>query len=204
MGNEQQQDFRMQSLAFFGNITASVTHELNNVIAIINELTGLLDDMRYTVEQGQPVESERLEKIRGRFAKQITRGEMIIKRLNKFAHSSDYEMLETDLSELLNNLTDLLQRPANLKRISLTYQTPAEPLPYTGNIFELQHAIYRGIKIFLENAEMDADINLLSEKEADNYRIIIKCTPFPANIEDDIETRNLSVRLLTVWAGRCN
>lgn len=181
----QQQNFRMKSLGFFGNITASVTHELNNVIAIINELTGLLDDMRYSVDQGQVVESERLEKIRSRFARQVTRGELIIKRLNKFAHTSDYVILEADLSELLTNLTELLQRPANLKNVKMIYEPAAEPMPITGNIFELQHAIYRCIRLFLDNAESGAEINLLSEKIADQFRIIIKCAPFSRDIADN-------------------
>ena len=48
------------SLAFFGAITASVSHELNNVMSIIDQNNGLLKDL---LAVGHPISNERLERI---------------------------------------------------------------------------------------------------------------------------------------------
>ena len=41
---------RQNGFAFFGAITASLSHELNNVLATIKELSGLLEDLVHAVK----------------------------------------------------------------------------------------------------------------------------------------------------------
>ncbi len=183
-----EQDFKTQSLAFFGAVTASVSHELNNVIAIINELTGLLDDMRYGAEQGQPIGPERLKNLHERLDRQVKRGEKIIKRLNKFAHSTDQPIIEFDFNLVLGNLVDLTQRLADMKMVKLVYNPEASPLQYTGNPFELQHIIFRCIRLLLDSAEKDSSISLIVNNEKGNYSLGIECSEIsnPEFTDDDI------------------
>ena len=35
----------MDEIAFFGKVTASITHEIQNVLSIIKESSGLIDDV---------------------------------------------------------------------------------------------------------------------------------------------------------------
>ena len=42
-------------LQFFGRIMANVSHEFNNVITIIGELSGLLRDLAGLAERGRPL-----------------------------------------------------------------------------------------------------------------------------------------------------
>jgi signal transduction histidine kinase len=175
MNDIKEQDFKAQSLAFFGAVTASVSHELNNVIAIINELTGLLDDMRYGAEQGQPVGPERLKNIHERFNRQVKRGEIIIKRLNKFAHSTDQPIIEFDLNFVLGNLVDLTQRLADMKMVNLVYDVSEAPVQYTGNPFEFQHIVFRCIRLLLESAEKDSEVTLRLHESDDGYNLEIEC-----------------------------
>ncbi|MBD3219567.1 MAG: hypothetical protein GF310_14960 [candidate division Zixibacteria bacterium] len=176
MRNEGNQELMARSLSFFGAVTASVTHELTNVIAIINELTGLLDDMRYSAEQGQTIESDRLENLHGRLTKQINRGERIIKRLNKFAHSADNVEIEFELNEVLFNLSELMQRPADMKRIKLVFKPADMEIRCTSNPFELQHIIFRCCKMFLDSADENSAIHLEVEKKDDKRTIIVSCS----------------------------
>ncbi|NNG12708.1 MAG: sensor histidine kinase, partial [Halobacteria archaeon] len=39
-----------QELRYFGKVTASISHELKNVLAILNEHTGLLQDLTAMAE----------------------------------------------------------------------------------------------------------------------------------------------------------
>jgi signal transduction histidine kinase len=76
-------------LQFFGKMSASISHEIKNALAIINESAGLLDDLSLRAERGIPVEPERLKKQAGNILKQIRRADGIIQNMNKFAHSID-------------------------------------------------------------------------------------------------------------------
>ena len=176
MQSKDQKNTKPESLEFFGSITASVTHELMNVIAIINELTGLLDDMRYSVEQGQTIESDRLESLHERLARQVNRAEKIIKRLNRFAHSADHELTTFDLNEVLLNLVGIMQRLADMKKIQLIYEPSQSELGCTGNPFELQHLIFRCARMLFNTAEEGATVSLAAQKQGESYDLNIKCS----------------------------
>jgi C4-dicarboxylate-specific signal transduction histidine kinase len=192
MDKEREQDFKAQSLAFFGAVTASVSHELNNVIAIINELTGLLDDMRYSAEQGQQIGPERLKNLHERLERQVKRGEKIVKRLNKFAHSADQPIIEFDLNFVLGNLVDLTRRLADMKMVTLIYDSSEEPFQYTGNPFELQHILFRCIRLLLDSAEKEATVLLTVHKGDSGYTLEIDCSAISvqAPAEEDIQLIN--------------
>jgi len=49
------------ALKFFGKMTASISHELKNVLAIINENAGLLEDLCAMAEKGRPVDPVRIK-----------------------------------------------------------------------------------------------------------------------------------------------
>jgi len=61
--SEQERLLKDEGLAFFGAITASISHELNNVIAIIDQSAGLLNDLLAGAQYGRPITNEKLERI---------------------------------------------------------------------------------------------------------------------------------------------
>jgi len=199
MNKRDHQNLKAESLAFFGSITASVTHELTNVIAIINELTGLLDDMYYAAKQGQIIEGDRLGNLHGRLSRQVNRGKEIVKRLNKFAHSSDHERIESDLNEILRNLVELMQRPADMKKIQLNYEPALEEFRLTANPFELQHLIFRCFRTLFDSAEENSAIKLRANRSGDNYVVTIDCPNISdeSPISDDTEL----IRKLAAFQG---
>jgi C4-dicarboxylate-specific signal transduction histidine kinase len=141
------------SLAFFGAITASVSHELNNVVSILNQNGGLLEDLLAGVREGRPLRTERLERIAETFRVQTERGIGIIKRLNTFAHSADEPVRAFNLNETAENLVSLAQRPAMLKKATLSFVPSAEPAMVTGSPFMVQQAIFRMIRMALSAAQ---------------------------------------------------
>jgi len=44
------------ALRFFGNISTSISHEIKNVLAIINENAGLLEDYNLHGRKGNPAQ----------------------------------------------------------------------------------------------------------------------------------------------------
>jgi signal transduction histidine kinase len=165
-----------QGLAFSGKITASVSHELNNVISIIDQTTGLLEDMVLAVDRGKPISTDRLEQIYESLQKQTTRGLAIIKRLNTFAHSSDIPEREFDLGETIENLAGLCGRFADLKRMKLCYQPPPVVISVTGNPFVTQLVVFEGIREALDRGAREDEI-VVKLEESDTGTCVLLDVP---------------------------
>jgi len=158
-------------LKFFGTITASVTHELNNVISIISQTGGLLEDLLAGTKQNRPIEPERLERIAEKVSIQTERGIKIIKRLNSFAHSTDISTGSFDLNELLENLGALMERFISLKGASLTLELSNGPLEITNNQLKVQQVIFLALKAILPLTQKNDSI-IISSGEIDSDRKI--------------------------------
>ncbi len=131
-----------ESLEFFGRITASVSHELNNVMSIIDQTSGLLDDLLFAAEQGQSIPVDRLKTIYEKLSVQTDRGVRIIKRLNSFAHSVDDPLKEVELNQLVDTFARLMQRLTGLKKVDLVVEKHPLPLKAETNPFVLQMIFY--------------------------------------------------------------
>lgn len=142
-----------KGIAFFGTVTASVTHELNNMISIIEQTAGLLDDLIAGEERGVPISIERLGEISNSVQKQTRRGLGIIERLNRFAHTTDRPVTEFDVDEVVSNLVELSRRLAGLKRVTLEYLAPVADVRLTGNPFALQEAVFLILRRALDATE---------------------------------------------------
>ena len=154
-------------LRFFGAITASVSHEINNVLAMVNELSGLFEDSLMMARKGRPLDPERLSGIAERISGQVERGKEIVTGLNTFAHCVDNPRASLDLSQNLEQITALCQRFARLRRAELTIQPPVAPVRLQGCAFVLQHVLYRCIELCLEISEEDDRISIELEHQAD-------------------------------------
>lgn len=171
-------------LAFFGAVTASVSHELNNVISIIDQTTGLAEDMIAATDRGKPISVEKLEQVVASLQKHTARGLEIIKRLNTFAHSSDVPRREYDIGESAGNLVELARRLAGLKRANLELHTPAEPVVITGNPFLVQQLLFASIQRSLQDAKRDDIIVVRVAGAQAGAEVIVEAPELPIT-EDD-------------------
>ena len=130
-----------EGLQFFGRISASVSHEIKNVFAVINEAAGLIQDFTLMAERGMPLDPERLKSVAGTIQGQIRRGDTIVKNMNQFAHSIDEEVRDTDLVEMLNLAVALTMRMADMKQIGLT-RGDCEPVSMAVNPFDLLRLLH--------------------------------------------------------------
>jgi len=70
----EEKRLREKGLAFFGSITASFSHEINNIMAIIAELSGLMEDLLRVADLGHPPQLERFRRISERIGTQVNGG----------------------------------------------------------------------------------------------------------------------------------
>jgi len=161
-------------LKFFGSITASVTHELNNVISIINQTGGLLEDLLAGTPQNQSIAPDRLHKIAEKIIFQTERGVNIIRRLNSFAHSTDQTVSAIDLGEILENLGALMERFALLKGVSLTTESSGGSFELITNPFKIQQVTFLAFKEILSAAQKGDSVALALEEAESKVRIGIR------------------------------
>jgi light-regulated signal transduction histidine kinase (bacteriophytochrome) len=107
-------------LQVFGMISAAVSHDLKNVLAIINESAGLLDDLALRASKGVEIPADRLGVTTARILKQVKRGDTILKNLNRFAHTTDAPILQSNASETVTLMVDLAGRQAAMKELVFT------------------------------------------------------------------------------------
>ncbi|EHJ49071.1 histidine kinase A domain protein [Solidesulfovibrio carbinoliphilus subsp. oakridgensis] len=107
-------------LFFFGRVSASVSHELKNILAVINEQAGLLDDLSRLAGRGMPLDPERLALAASCLLKQVRRGDAILTHLNRFAHTADAPRREVSLAETAALAVALGERQASMRQVALS------------------------------------------------------------------------------------
>ncbi|WP_300667529.1 hypothetical protein [Desulfoluna sp.] len=99
----------LTTTALMGSVTAPATHDLMNVLAIINEHAGLLSDL---LQFGGPeaLTPEHLEKGIAAIATQVTRGRTLLTHLNRLAHAPDPNPSPVDVGLVTEEIVALTQR----------------------------------------------------------------------------------------------
>lgn len=158
-------------LQFFGKMSASISHEIKNVLAIINENAGLLEDLTVMAGRGLPVDPERLKTQAGRIIKQIRRGDDIVKGMNRFAHSVDDPLRQADLHDTLGFMCTLSGRFASMRGITLELEPPSTQVPITTNPFFLQNLIWLCLDFAMGSTGTGKTVALRAERIEKGARI---------------------------------
>jgi len=149
--------------AFFGRVTAGVSHELNNIFATINELSGLLGDLAAAGQRGRPPDPQRLESISQRISLQVERGQRQTKRLNRFAHSVDKQDGHTDLNAVAQEVLALFERVARLRKVEVLSALADGPLATSAEPFDLYqivwHALELGVDAVGEGGQLELQLH---------------------------------------------
>ncbi|MFC1708082.1 hypothetical protein ACFL59_14900 [Planctomycetota bacterium] len=171
MRDNQQHNLRQSDLAFFGAITASVTHEFKNCLAVINEYSGLLEDLLMGAAPDDCIDVDRIAKVPVSISRQVSRADQIVNRLNQFAHSVDQPMVQFELNELIERIVGLVRRLADMQRVDLEVNPPDDQVSVEGNPFLLQHVIYGCIERCLRHSKQGGSITITWKREGDGAEV---------------------------------
>lgn len=149
---------------FFGEMSASISHEIKNALAIINESAGLLEDLSLRAEKGVPVEPERLKKQAGNILKQIQRADGIVQNMNKLAHSIDEPVKDIDLGQTVALVIALSGRFATMRGITLQSRSPQTPLNVNTRPFFLENLLWLCLDFAMDVAGAGKTVSLSMEK----------------------------------------
>ncbi len=167
---------REQETAFVGKVTAGASHEFMNVLAIINERSGLIEDLLAMDDTSFPYR-EKLAKTLATIREQVKRGIEISERLNRFAHSMDNPTALLNLDEFLYQLAFLMQRLARLKKIQLTVLPPESSLALYTDPFRLQMVLSACLEYCLNRTAGQGVMELQAYRKEGS--IVIRCVSHP-------------------------
>lgn len=131
-----------EGFRFFGKMNASLSHEIKNVLAIVNENAGLLEDFILMAGKGVPIDPERIKSIAVKIQEQIRRADRIVKKMNTFAHSGDESKRQVDLREMVAFMAALSERLASMRNVTLQFAPPDNPLTITTHPFLLENIFW--------------------------------------------------------------
>lgn len=182
------------SLKFFGKISASVSHEIKNVFAVINEAAGLLEDFTLMAEKGMPIEPEKLKRVANSVQGQIQRGDAIVKNMNALAHSTDEVAQKVDLVEIIALTVRLATRMADMKQMSLEIGE-CEPATAVINPFGLIQTLHGAIATALESMAPRASLLLAMTCDEKDVIITLSVPEQGINLKVDEALTDMAQRL---------
>ncbi len=151
-------------LKFFASAIASISHEIKNRIAVINEQAGLLDDLLLMHEQGRELEPERLKRMADSVKKQVAIADSIIINMNRFAHTLDSSRKLVAVDELIRMAVAMATRKANMHSVDLEIPPSQASVSVGTSPFFLIHLIWVCINAGIEITEKNGTISVSCEK----------------------------------------
>ncbi len=180
-------------LQFFGQISASISHEIKNVLAIINENAGLLEDLTLMAGRGKPIDPARLTRMAATLKRQIGRADTMLKNMNRFAHSVNQTMPTVDLNETLEMIIALTARFAARKNVQVDLQLPRDPPKIQTAPYQLMNLLWLCLDFAMDASGELKQIEVVAEETNDDIRIQLKqltklsemvCNTFPSDYEN--------------------
>ena len=153
-------------LAFFGKVNASISHELKNILAIISEAAGLLQDLTEMASQGKKIELEMLKTCSQDIVEEIQRGFATIKQMNKFSHSVDDPAKRVNLAEVVDLMIALAKFLSFASKVRFDPPPEAAPIVLTCPI-RLQNLIYRALIFAFESVGPEGQIGVAIQPQPD-------------------------------------
>ncbi len=152
-----------KELAFFGRITAGFTHEIKNILAIIKESSGLMEDLLLLTKDDPFPHWERFSRRVLVIRQQVQRGVELANRLNRFAHSPDEPVSRIELNELADQLVRLSERFARLKEVTLKSSCSESAVALVTSPVELQMAVFTLMESCWNQMQAGSEIDLTVE-----------------------------------------
>jgi len=158
-------------LQFFGKISASISHELKNVLAIINENAGLLEDFTLMADRGVPLDPARLKAMAAGVKKQIGRADAIISNMNRFAHSTDQTITTVDLAQTIEIVLAVTARFAVMRGIGIDLRLPQNPVALQTAPFFLMNLLWLCLEFSMSAGGDEKQVELVAEETEGDVRI---------------------------------
>lgn len=190
------------NLVFMGRVVASYSHEIKNVLAIINETTGLMHDLLTLKKEDLAEQSERFTKSLKDIGDHVQRGQQLSTFLNTLAHAPDKEVTGIELTNSMQTVFALCNRLVRNKSLHLTFHPGQTPLPITTKPVECMHCIFCALEWAMAHSQPGTVIVFHPQAEKEGVRIEVTGWTEQPETDEDEAFQQLQ-RLVTTLQGTC-
>ena len=173
MYKEDEELSRVKEIGFMGKVAASLSHEIKNTLAIINESAGLMGDLLGKDAPEDWPSYSRFNDLLASIEEQVQRSADIVKRLNQFAHSMDKSLADLDLNETVRQTVILAKRFATLRRVNLETQLASKPLHLQSDPFRLLYVIFGFIERAINCSPREAEVSVKTEQSGEMLQVMV-------------------------------
>jgi C4-dicarboxylate-specific signal transduction histidine kinase len=154
----------MRDALLMGRLTASATHEIQNILATIRESSGLMEDLLAMSSEGF-AHAERFKKGLRVLAEQVERGMVLTEQLNYCAHAPEQSPAGAEVNEAMRALIGLSRRHAARRKAVLELTPGRSGLRTSLRAVEIMDAVGAALEAALDVLPMSAQLMLSVEEQ---------------------------------------
>jgi C4-dicarboxylate-specific signal transduction histidine kinase len=151
--------------AFVAQVTAGTTHEIRNILAIVKESAGLIEDLIDAFNRRGSLDQDKLMRSLGRIDAQVARGTELLSNLSRFAHSLDDDQDAIDVTSEIQQVASLCQFRARGGRHLLQVQTGGQNLTVLVNPFRFQMSLFAAVECCLEQLPEGSTVSIGTDRK---------------------------------------
>lgn len=159
-------------LASIGRLAAGVGHEINNPLAIINQKTGLAEDL---LQISPPFPNK--ETVQGCLEginRSVERCKAITHRLLGFARRSDIRQEDLQINDIIKEVLGFLENSMLHSRIKVNQQFQTSLPLISSDHLQLQQVFLNIINNAIDAVGKDGTISIMTRRVADEVQIVIE------------------------------
>jgi len=141
---------RYPEAAFLAAMTASATHEVRNVLAIIKESAGLIEDLIQLSSERGTLDKEKVQRAVGRVDAQVKRGSDLLAGLNRLSHTLDQDLATVDLRQEVEQVVFRSKRFARKKNQTVMSREGLASATVSVHPLHLQMAFFAAMERCIE------------------------------------------------------
>jgi len=184
MKSQNKDRLRELQLAYIGRLMAGLSHEFKNHLAIIRELSGLIEDLLVLEETEEPKNRERYKKIISGIDERVTLAAEMCRFLSRFSHRMDKPLATFSVTDVLQEEMYLLHRFARQKQVELVSSFDNDLPVIFNNPSLLQFAVFCIVWPALELLEMNSSILITVHGQGGKVQIVLHLQGTMKNAEN--------------------
>jgi light-regulated signal transduction histidine kinase (bacteriophytochrome) len=174
-----------EGFSFFGMTNRLISHEIKNILAIISETSGLMNELVELSEKGMELPPDKLRSLSESMIEEVQRANRIVRNMNTFAHSVDDFFTEVDMRETMSLMTEVCPLDSALRKTELNFVSSDACFIFTSPLF-LENLIFHVINFSLRHPDQGKKIRISLESKGNKTRVTL--SGLASKIEEEFPT----------------